>query len=217
MIKLKNILLGEQKSYDRSFGNQPQYSYRPSEFTPPSDETPISTTSLKDFTKPNNVASQKLLKHIRDYESLVLFAYDDGVFPSVKFDSTKHKLTKFGTLTIGYGHIEGVKEGDTITKEKANEKLESDVIEKAKCITAWIGRQKIRDADNDTNFHLLTQGMYDALLDVAFNKGCSGLVNNKEIMQYGIESGDKSRAQKAILKLPGTRKRWELTADIFGS
>ena len=215
MIKLKNILLGEQRPYDRSFGNQPQYSYRPSEFTPPSDETPISTTSLKDFTKPNNVASQKLLKHIRDYESLVLFAYDDGVFPSVKFDSTKHKLTKNGTLTIGYGHIEGVKEGDTITKEKANLVLISDVNEKAKCITDWIGRQKIRDADNDTNFHLLTQGMYDALLDVAFNKGCSGLVNNKEIMEDGIESGDKIRAHTAIKNLLGDGKRWEKTAAMF--
>ena len=213
MIKLKNILLGEQRPYDRSFGNQPQYSYRPSEFTPPSDETPISTTSGKDFTKPNNVASQKLLKHIRDYESLVLFAYDDGVFPSVKFDSTKHKLK--GTLTIGYGHIEGVKEGDTITKEKANEVLKLDVIEKAKCITDWIGRQKIRDADNDTNFHLLTQGMYDALLDVAFNKGCRGLVNNKEIMEDGIESGNPNAAAKAIKNLKGTVKRWAATADMF--
>lgn len=217
MIKLKNILLGEQRPYDRSFGNQPQYSYRPSEFTPPSDETPISTTSLKDFTLPGNVASQKIWDHIREYESLRLFTYDDKVYPSVKFDSTKHKLK--GTLTIGYGHTgKDVKAGQTITEIEANKLLVKDVNDAANCIKRWTKDQKIRDADNDTNFHLLTRGMYDALVDVAFNKGCSSLRNNKlKPIMLNIESGNKAEAALQISLLPGTKKRWEAAAAIFNS
>ena len=204
MIKLKDIL-NEQVSSDITSAAKSAAT------------TAVSTNNKKDFTLPGNVASQKIWDHIREYESLRLFTYDDKVYPSVKFDSTKHKLK--GILTIGYGHTgKDVKAGQTITEIEANKLLVKDVKAAANCIKRWTKDQKVRDNTNNTKYHLLTQGMYDALVDVAFNKGCNSLRNDKlKPIMLNIESGNKAEAANQISQLPGTKKRWEAATAIFNS
>lgn len=60
--------------------------------------------------------------------------------------------------TIGYGHTEGVKEGDTCTEPQANQ---------------WL-IQGMQEAETDVNKLVsvpLSQGEYDALVSLAYNIG----------------------------------------------
>lgn len=201
--QLKNLILNEQDPSDI-------YSAAASAVS-----SSISTNKRKDFTLDGNVASQGIWDHIREYESLRTFVYDDAVYPSVEYKGSKSDSV--GTLTIGYGHTgDDVYPGQKITEKEANGFLEKDVNDAADCIKRWIVDQKDRDVINDTNYHLLTQGMYDALIDIAFNKGCSSLRNNKlkPIMQ-NIESGNSADAKVAIKNLPGDSKRWNETSEFF--
>lgn len=166
----------------------------------------------KDFTLSGNIASQKLWDHIRQWESLRLFTYDDAVYPSVEFEGEKRDSV--GTLTIGYGHTgDDVEPGQKITKDKANELLIEDVNDAADCIKRWIGRQKKRDEKNNTKYHLLTQGMYDAMVDIVFNRGCNWFVNSSIITN--IENGQYKSAKQKISKLSGDSDRWSKTAEFF--
>ena len=57
--------------------------------------------------------SQEGLALIKKYEGCELEAY----------------LCPAGVLTIGYGHIKNVKEGDTITQQEANDMLLHEMVE----------------------------------------------------------------------------------------
>ena len=90
--------------------------------------------------------SQKGLDLIKSFEGLRLSAYKDVV----------------GVVTIGYGTTSGVKMGDTITKERAEELLREDV----RRFEGYVGRLvKVP----------LTQGQYDALVSFAYNLGPGAL------------------------------------------
>ncbi len=88
-------------------------------------------------------ASKKCLDLIKEFESLRLMAY---------------RCTS-DVLTIGYGHTKGVKEGMTISRDKADEFLVSDV--------ADVERQLINSLPNV----VLSQNQYDALVSLVFNIG----------------------------------------------
>ena len=166
----------------------------------------------KDFTLNGNVASQKLWDHIRKWESLRTFTYDDAVYPSEIFKG--EKVDSVGTLTIGYGHTgDDVKPGQTITEKQANEFLKTDVNNAADCVKRWVKRQKNRDNKNDTKYHLLTQGMYDAMIDVVFNRGCGWFVNSEIITN--MENGSYDSAKRMIKNLSGDKKRWNETSELF--
>lgn len=62
-----------------------------------------------------------------------------------------------GVWTIGYGHTNGVKKGQKISKTQANEYLKADVRRFEKAVDA-LGRK-------------WSQGQYDALVSFAFNCG----------------------------------------------
>jgi GH24 family phage-related lysozyme (muramidase) len=199
MIKLKDIL-NEQVSSDITSAAKSAAT------------TAVSTNNKKDFTLPNNVASQKLWDHIRKYESLRTFTYDDAVYPSVKFKGKK--ADSVGTLTIGYGHTgDDVYPGQTITKQEADKYLRDDVNNAADCVKRWIKRQKIRDSKNNTNYHLLTQGMYDVMIDIVFNRGCSWFINSKILSN--IEAGSYDKAKQLISNLSGDRDRWTEASAMF--
>ena len=199
MIKLKDIL-NEQVSADISSATKSAVS------------STVSTNNKKDFTLPGNVASQKLWDHIREYESLRTFTYDDAVYPRVKFKGKK--ADSVGTLTIGYGHTgDDVYPGQTITKQEADKYLRDDVNNAADCVKRWIKRQKIRDSKNNTNYHLLTQGMYDVMIDIVFNRGCSWFINSKILSN--IEAGSYDKAKQLISNLSGDRDRWTEASAMF--
>lgn len=68
-----------------------------------------------------------------------------------------------GVWTIGYGHTDGVKEGDTITMDEAKHLLETDVLVYADCVNKAV------------KYPLLTQSMFDALVSFTYNNGCGSL------------------------------------------
>lgn len=133
------------------------------------------------------------------FELLVLFAYPDPASPLAK-ELRRRGLwqrvltgtpipaeisTILGTpWTIGYGHTRNVKPGDKCTKEQAD---------------AW-AMEDTAIAEADVNSHCkqlidagkMTQGMFDALVDFAFNLGCDSL--NKSTLLRLVNTGDFQRA-----------------------
>lgn len=86
-------------------------------------------------------ASNQLIEKIKEFEGLRLRAYRDTV----------------GKPTIGYGHTVGVKKGQRITEQQAEELLEQDL---------WVaGRFP------NTMKEIDTQGKYDAVVSFIFNLG----------------------------------------------
>lgn len=83
--------------------------------------------------------SSKMVAFLKEREGLRLKAYKDSK----------------GILTIGYGHTAGVKTGQTITRQRAEELLISDIEEKEKLI--------------DGLGLTLTPGQFDALVDFVYN------------------------------------------------
>lgn len=69
-------------------------------------------------------------------------------------------LCPAGVWTIGYGHTHDVKEGDTISQDKAEELLREEVAAKYEPIVAA-----------NTDSLELTQGQFDALVSFVYNVG----------------------------------------------
>ena len=86
--------------------------------------------------------SLKGIALIKEYEGLRLGAY----------------LCSAGVLTIGYGHTGGVKEGDLITEQKAEQLLQDDL-------------KKFENGVLRLVRVPLTQNQFDALVSFAFNLG----------------------------------------------
>lgn len=83
---------------------------------------------------------------IKQWEGLFLTAYDDG----------------YGTWTIGWGHTDGVKPGDTCTLDQAE---------------VWF-KQDMQVAEKAVNLDVtvpLTQAQYDVLVSFTENEGVSAL------------------------------------------
>ena len=115
--------------------------------------------------------SQEGLALIKKYEGCELEAY----------------LCPAGVLTIGYGHIKNVKEGDTITQEEANDMLLHEMVEYEEYINELV---KVE----------LEQYQFDALCSWVFNLGPTNLIsstllkvlNNKD----EVISGSLNQVQK---------------------
>jgi lysozyme len=91
-------------------------------------------------------ASKEIKELIKSYEGLRLKAYDDGT----------------GVWTIGYGHIKGVKKGQTITKEQADKFFDDDLYRVAEYpVSDFFYKRKIT----------LTQDHFDAIVCFTFNLG----------------------------------------------
>ena len=139
--------------------------------------------------------SQVGISLIKSYEQLRLHAY----LP-----------TPNDVPTIGWGSTKGVKMGDVIDADEANDKLLSDLHEAEDCIAAHV------DVD-------LSQGQYDALCSLIFNIGC-GAFKGSTIRSL-INAGQFLAAQKQFIRwnkqagkeLAGlTRRRTEET-ELFRS
>ncbi|MCG6540156.1 lysozyme [Pseudomonas sp. KSR10] len=93
--------------------------------------------------------SQRGLDLIKEFEGLRLSAY----------------LCPAGILTIGYGTTAGVKEGQTITKKRAEELLREDVTRFEQQVSRMVNVP-------------LTQGQFDALVSFTYNLGAANLSNS---------------------------------------
>jgi len=108
-------------------------------------------------------ASQKLIEHIKKSESCMLTAYQDVA----------------GVWTIGYGHTRGVKRGDRITQQQADEYLRQDLAEFENYVNT-----KVRN--------IRTQGQFDAVMDFCFNCGYSAKGFGGSTLKQYIEAGRKT-------------------------
>jgi len=117
-------------------------------------------------------------------------------------------LDEGGVPTIGYGHTKGVKLGQKITKEQAEQFLIWD----------------IQDAEANVNQYVrvpLTQNQFDACVDLAFNIGGfafrdSTLVRKLNDLNYSGASYEFARWNKDNGKvIGGLVKRRQLETDLF--
>jgi lysozyme len=105
-------------------------------------------------------ASRRLIEAIKRFEACRLTAYQDSV----------------GVWTIGYGHTKGVKRGDKITQQQADEYLRADLA------TYEAAANQCKRLD--------TQGKFDAVVDFMFNCGVKAF-NGSTLKKY-IEQGRKT-------------------------
>ena len=129
---------------------------------------------------------------IKKFEGCELEAYQDAV----------------GVWTIGYGHIKGVKEGMTITKQQAEEKLLEELVEYENYVLEAVN-------------HQLDQCMFDALVSWTYNLGPSNL--NASTMLKVLNAGDYDGVPEQIKRwnkaggkvLQGLVRRREAEALLF--
>lgn len=141
-------------------------------------------------------ASAAALDIIKRFEDLRLEAY----------------LCPAGVWTIGWGHTAGVRPGDSITRQRAEELLEEDV------------------AAVDDNLHKvihvqLTEGQWDALVSLCFNLrgGALALPRLAPRLMAKIGSGDFAGAAEEFLDidrangqvLAGLARRRQAERELF--
>ena len=90
-----------------------------------------------------------------------------GVSLIKSFEGCRLKAYKCpaGVWTIGYGHTAGVKEGDTITQEQADEYLRNDLAKYEKAVLNYDG------------IYHFNQNQFDALVSFTYNCGVGNLKN----------------------------------------
>ena len=151
-------------------------------------------------------ASQKYFDAIKEFEGdprkrsegvkqPILTAYDDGT----------------GVMTIGYGHTEGVKKGDTVTKQEALKLLYIDSTEAANCVRRFLNGWKSQGLES----HKLTQGEFDALVSLVFNSGCEA-VRESDFIQL-LKKGENEKAGTSIknYRSGGLESRREAESKMF--
>ena len=89
---------------------------------------------------------------------------EEGLSLIKKFEGCRLEAYKCsgGVWTIGYGHTENVNEGDTITQEKADKLLKSDI----ESFEVYVNYSVMVELD---------QGQFDALVAWTFNLGPGNL------------------------------------------
>ena len=135
---------------------------------------------------------------------------EDGILFISKFEGIK--LTAYqdsvGIWTIGAGHIQGVKRGDTITLEEAYDLLHGDVMH-------------AEDAINKLVKVPLTQNEYDSLVSWVFNLGEGNLRKSTMLaylntMQYKLAADEMPKWSKAGgRELAGLLRRREAERKLF--
>ena len=95
-------------------------------------------------------ATKQLPKWIKEIRLMELIKFFEG------YSETAYQDTG-GVWTIGYGSTKGVKEGDKITLEQANELLKKDLID---------AEMRVKNATQNI---ILTTNEYQALVSLAYN------------------------------------------------
>jgi lysozyme len=99
--------------------------------------------------------SQNGIKMIENFEGLKLDSYRDGG----------------GVLTIGYGHTEGVKEGEKVTQDEAEAFLKSDIETAEKAVNSVKVPLNTNEFDSLVSFQFNTGGLEGSTLLKLLNEG----------------------------------------------
>lgn len=133
-------------------------------------------------------ASNNCINLIKKYEGCKLQAYQDSV----------------GVWTIGYGHTSGVKMGDLITQQKAEEYLLKDLLK---------FEDNVRKYNNIYHFN---QNQFDALVSFAYNVGSiNRLIDNGKRNIDQISSAMLLYNKAGGKIVPGLVKRREEERELF--
>lgn len=127
------------------------------------------------------------------------------------FEGTAYKCPA-GVWTYGYGWTHGVKEGDTITEEKASELVEQEVMKIAGQVKTVLG---------DNVFAKLTENQVCALIDFVYNLGLGNfkdstlcrMIKDGQIMEAGNQFERWVKAGGKVL--PGLVKRREAEKELW--
>lgn len=127
------------------------------------------------------------------------------------FEGTAYKCPA-GIWTYGYGWTHGVKEGDTITEEKASELVEQEVMKIAGQVKTVLG---------DDVFAKLTENQVCALIDFVYNLGLGNfkestlckMIKGGQIMEAGNQFERWVKAGGKVL--PGLVKRREAEKELW--
>ena len=112
-------------------------------------------------------------------------------FEAMSLKAYHGKTDRAGVFTIGWGHTRGVKPGDVITREKAEELFNADLEPVEKTLNADLVTGRPRP--------LVTQDQFDALCSFVFNVGSSHYLDST--LRRKIKQGD-------IMGAAGEFKRW---------
>lgn len=113
-----------------------------------------------------------------------------------------------GVLTIGYGHTQGVYDGQIITNSQANDYLRSDI-------------DKFEKSVNDLVKVNVTQNMFDALVSFTYNLGAGALKTSTLLKYLNCEEYEKASLEFAKWNkaggkvLSGLVKRRSLEKKLF--
>ena len=155
----------------------------------------------------------KILNHLETWECFSPVAYDDAYFNGcdsvVAFEHTRYRFNSDGKqvpggiLTIGYGHTQDVKEGDTMSKPEAlkllNTFLKTDP-SGADAITDIMSKWGVAGKDVVTK---ITENMFVSMVSLAYNAGRSPVWNSDWIQD--VKKGNFSDASTKI-------KSWRTTS-----
>lgn len=92
-------------------------------------------------------------------------------------------LDPVGIPTIGYGFIEGVRLGDTITREQAEARLKAELVKYEHAVLAATDGK-------------VSQSQFDALVSFAWNVGIAGMSGSTVIKRH--KAGDYQAAARAF-------------------
>lgn len=101
-----------------------------------------------------------------------------------------------GIWTIGYGHTKGVRAGQSITREQAEQFLHDDAI---------IAEDTIRDHLPGAVIEAMPQAAWDALVSFAFNLGANAFRNPRNNSSTGLLRALVAREWSAV---PAQMRRW---------
>ena len=131
-----------------------------------------------------------------------------GVSLIKSFEGCRLKAYKCpaGVWTIGYGHTAGVKEGDTITQEQADEYLRNDLAKYEKAV------------ENYNGIYHFNQNQFDALVSFTYNCGVGNLKNltqsgKRTIEQISIKLLLYNKAGGVVLR--GLQRRRAAEKELF--
>lgn len=122
--------------------------------------------------------------------------------------SLKAYLCPSGVWTIGYGHTQGVREGDECTTEDAASWLVEDIEATQKALAKYVNIP-------------VTEGQFIALTSLAFNVGVGNVLKSKLLRK--LNAGDIRGAAEEFLdfdlangkRLPGLTTRRKDESELF--
>ncbi|MBM6929339.1 lysozyme [Parasutterella secunda] len=138
--------------------------------------------------------------------------YDPGMAAGFISSFEGCKLTAYkcaaGVWTIGYGHTQGVREGDTCMQDLAKAWLVDDIRETQLLLAHYVNVP-------------VTQNEFIALVSLAFNVGVGALMKSKLLRK--LNSGDREGAADEFLdfdlaggkKVAGLTRRRKAEHDLF--